>query len=173
MQCSGYIGRDEAGTLLVSLYPRNHYRDDLLTGEGRKVYWISREFKNGEVSFLSSTWFADSQPAMVHSALMITEFDLSEEHPDGLFWELWLHDPAGGWTVEPNRREWRSTRTHNGFEEVAIIGRGGPWKTRPDDAFRVLEEVGPGKFTLDGIQLMLPYWMILDWRGEGSPLSDS
>ena len=173
MQCSGYIGRDEAGTLFVSLYPRDHYRGDLLTGEERKVYWLSREFKNGEASFLSSTWYTDSQPAMVHSALMMMEFDLSKENAEGRFWELWLHDPDGDWEAEPNRREWRATRVHGGFEEVAIIGRGGPWKTRPDDAFPVLEEVSPGKFTLDGIRLMQPYWMILDWRGEDSPFSDS
>lgn len=173
MTCSGYIGRDETGTLLVSLYPVDHYRDNIESGESRKVRWLMREFKNGEASFLSSTWYNDSEPAMVHSGLMIMEYDLSEENPKGQAWELWLHDPQEAWAAEPNRREWRATRTQNGYQEVVIISRGGPWKTRPDDAFPVLEEVNPGKFTLDGIRLMPPYWMILDWRGEASPFSDS
>jgi len=173
MTCSGYMGRDESGKLYVSVYPVDHFRDNLETGKPSKVRRLMREFTDTEASFLSSTWYADSEPAMIHSALMIMENNPAAGEGPGLLWELWLHDFIQDWTLEPNQKEWRIRRSYKDFDEVAIIGRGGPWKTRPVDAFPVLKEVSPGKFTLDGVPLMQPYWSIMDWRGEGSPFSDS
>ena len=162
MTCTGYVGRDEQGNLILSLHPRDYWVDFITSEEPFRVQWKMWQRNPGEAFYLSSFWTGES-PTVTSSLAAMTPHS-SEAGPVGLMKTFLVHDLPVSPVQDANGKDWRVALEGGTFEEILIFGQGGPWKDRPADAFRLFEEPEPGSFTLDGVPLIWPYWNILDWR---------
>lgn len=171
MTCTGFVGRDERGNLILSLHPTDFRMSTGLGGEPMLVQWWMLQEGNGEAFFLQSYW-ANEGASVLSSLAAMTSSGLHEDGSEGLMKTFLVHDLPSQPIQDANGKDWRVSLEGGTFEEVLILGQGGPWKERPPDAFRILEEPEPGSFTLDGVPLIKPLWNILDWREEGTPSAE-
>ena len=171
MTCTGYVGRDEQGNLILSLHPKDYWVEFMTMEEPSQVQWRMWQLGTREVFFLSSYWSEEN--TVVTSSLVAMTPHSSKDGPAGLLKTFLVHDLPAPPIQDANGKEWRVALQGGTFEEILIFGQGGPWKDRPADAFRILEEPETGSFTLDGVPLILPYWNILDRRdAESSPADE-